>query len=324
MSIKRVFISSTSYDLKEYRQVAIETCIKLGSLPIAMEFFESTDEDAVDGSKKKLSKADIYIGILAHRYGYIPTNGDKSVTEIEYDYARELGLPCLMFVVDPNTLWKIEHVDTDLPNKDCLKNLKQRIMKESIVNFFSSPEDFQAKLALSLIYKILAQSEDANSLALSENQRRYGQVLITPGFGMPSHDEAYQGDIYASLPNGIEYEALFTVHLAEVATELYIEAKRWIDLPKHAPGTGVSSMWSAIFGCRIFIADCTGCDPLVFYELGIARTVGKPIILISQNTKKYIPQGFSHFRIIEYENSTAGLEKLRDDLKQAITHLVIN
>jgi len=39
----------------------------------------------------------VLVDIIAWRYGQIPDDSDKSITEMEYDAARER----LMFVVDP-------------------------------------------------------------------------------------------------------------------------------------------------------------------------------------------------------------------------------
>src|SRR5688572_17268689 len=83
----KVIISSTGLDLQEYRDAAIEICLKLQLLPIAMEYFEVMGAGATEGSKRKLAEADAYVGIFAHRYGYIESGYDKSVTEIEFDYA---------------------------------------------------------------------------------------------------------------------------------------------------------------------------------------------------------------------------------------------
>jgi hypothetical protein len=38
-------------------------------------------------------------------------------------------------------------------------------------------------------------------------------------------------------------------------------------------------VWNSIYSSSIIIADCTGRNPNVFYELGIAHTLGKPVIL---------------------------------------------
>jgi Domain of unknown function (DUF4062) len=100
---KKAFISSTSVDLHEYRQAAIQVCNELGLVPIAMEFFEAMGKGAGAGSKQELDDADLYIGIFAHRYGYI-----EEGTEMEFDYAAELQLDRLCFVIDPDHDWPLD------------------------------------------------------------------------------------------------------------------------------------------------------------------------------------------------------------------------
>ena len=97
----KVFISSTGKDLTEYREAATAVCLELGLFPIAMEFFAAVGKGATAGSKSKLDDADVYVGIFAHRYGYIEDGYDKSVTEIEFDYAGEKRLDRLCFLLDP-------------------------------------------------------------------------------------------------------------------------------------------------------------------------------------------------------------------------------
>ena len=40
----------------------------------------------------------VYVGIVAHHYGWIPDGEENSITEIEYDAAR--CRPRFMFVID--------------------------------------------------------------------------------------------------------------------------------------------------------------------------------------------------------------------------------
>ena len=62
-----------------------------------MEHFEAMGLGATAGSKKKLDRADLYVGIFAHRYGYIERGYPISVTEIEFDHAAERDIPRLCF-----------------------------------------------------------------------------------------------------------------------------------------------------------------------------------------------------------------------------------
>lgn len=145
----KVFISSTSRDLVAYRDVAIEVCNRLKMTPIAMEFFEAMGVGATAGSKRKLDDSTLYIGIFAHRYGYIEAGYTQSVTEIEFDYAGELGLDRLCFLVDPAYPWSPEAIE--FAQMDKLTVFKSRINTSLIRAYFTDVNDFKAKLMQALV-----------------------------------------------------------------------------------------------------------------------------------------------------------------------------
>ena len=97
--VKKVFISSTYNDLVGYRDVAIETIRRFGWLSVAMEDFLSKDERPKDLCLQLVKKCDLYVGIFAHRYGYIPEGDNQSITEQEYHCARASGIECLIFII---------------------------------------------------------------------------------------------------------------------------------------------------------------------------------------------------------------------------------
>lgn len=80
-------------------------------------------------------------------------------------------------------------------------------------------------------------------------------------------------------------------------------------------------VWSAMNNARIIIADCTGRNPNVFYELGIAHTLGKPTILLTQDIGD-IPFDVRSKRFIVYQNSMTGLTPLRVNLRAAIEKIL--
>ena len=61
-------------------------------------------------------------------------------------------------------------------------------------------------------------------------------------------------------------------------------------------------VWSAIHAARIIIADCTGRNPNVFYEIGLAHAVGKHTILIARSLKD-VPFDLRTLRVILYNPS---------------------
>jgi tetratricopeptide (TPR) repeat protein len=146
---KSVFISSTSVDLKKYREAAIQVCEQLGFEPIAMEKFEAMGVGATEGSKRKVREADLYVGIIAHRYGYIESGHELSVTEIEFDYAGERGLDRLCFMVDPDYAWPKSAIDRK--NAERLEAFKAKVDKSVIRALFTTIDDFREKLVQALV-----------------------------------------------------------------------------------------------------------------------------------------------------------------------------
>lgn len=98
----RFFISSTFEDLKEFRKYTIEyltnlTDKKTGNFA-AMEYFVASENTSKEVCLAELEKSDIVIGIYGSRFGWIEKETGRSMTEIEFDRAIELGKPVLGFV----------------------------------------------------------------------------------------------------------------------------------------------------------------------------------------------------------------------------------
>jgi hypothetical protein len=97
---KTVMISSTARDLPEHRQEVMDACLRQGMFPVMMEHLPANDDEAISVSLKMVDGADIYVGIFAYRYGYVPKGYAISVTEMEYNRAVERKIPRLIFVMD--------------------------------------------------------------------------------------------------------------------------------------------------------------------------------------------------------------------------------
>src|SRR3712207_1177701 len=56
-----------------------------------------------------------------------------------------------------------------------------------------------------------------------------------------------------------------------------------------------------IRGADIIIADCTGNNPNVLYELGIAHALDKDVVLITQDQMSQVPSDIRLFEFIKYD-----------------------
>ena len=74
-------ISSTARDLPEHRQKIMDACMGLGMFyPDMMEHLTATDANALEVSLRIVDRADLYVGVFAFRYGYVPeVKGSRSL-----------------------------------------------------------------------------------------------------------------------------------------------------------------------------------------------------------------------------------------------------
>jgi len=148
-NIKKVMISSTARDLPEHRKEVLDACLRQGMFPLMMEHLPASDSEAIATSLKMVDEANIYLGIFAHRYGYVPKGYDISITEMEYNRAVERGIPRLIFLIHEDHPIKAADVEKG-EGAVKLEALKARLGTERVVNFFKSPADLRAHVINSL------------------------------------------------------------------------------------------------------------------------------------------------------------------------------
>jgi hypothetical protein len=140
-------------------------------------------------------------------------------------------------------------------------------------------------------------------------------MAVTPQFGRPRAPKQ-KLDVFVLMPFKAKLEKLYTSHIKGLGKELGITIQRADEL--FLAGPFMEKVWDGICAARVVIADCTEKNANVFYELGIAHTVGKPVVLITRS-KKDIPSDITHFDYIEYAYDPEGVELLLSKLRKFIT-----
>jgi len=77
----------------------------------------------------------------------------------------------------------------------------------------------------------------------------------------------------------------------------------------------------SIDAADIIVADLTGKNANVFYEVGICHTVEKPVLLMAQSIDD-VPFDLRHRRVLLYEYSPRGCKKLERDLRENLAAMV--
>jgi hypothetical protein len=138
-----------------------------------MENLTALDEDAVSISLKMVEETDIYLGIFAQRYGFVPKGEDISITEMEYNKAVELDKPRLIFFSHKDHQFTADDFEIGEASVK-LKALKERIGNERVAAFFKSPEDLRGHIveALAQVRAKLDKDKDDPTEAARRLHRR--------------------------------------------------------------------------------------------------------------------------------------------------------
>ena len=122
---------------------------------------------------------------------------------------------------------------------------------------------------------------------------------------------------FVIMPFREEYEPIYNKIKDAVKKENY-KCKRADEVDK---GPITKTIFEHIFQAKAIVADLTDSNPNVFYELGVAHTLGRKTILISQEKK--IPFDVSGDFVIKYENTIEGGDKLYKELTRLLKHLMV-
>jgi len=82
----------------------------------------------------------------------------------------------------------------------------------------------------------------------------------------------------------------------------------------------VQDIFSLLFRSHIVVVDFSGRNPNVMYETGIAHTLGRPVIPISQSLDD-VPFDLRHHRVLKYLPNTEGLTAMQVTLAERLRTL---
>jgi len=140
------------------------------------------------------------------------------------------------------------------------------------------------------------------------------RLLVTPQWGSPKLSKG-ELDVFVIMPFAEEFTNIYNNHIYEVCKKLNFSCKRADDI--FTPGMIINDIWNMIYAAKLIICDCTRKNPNVFYELGIAHTLGKQTIILTQNEND-VPFDVRHLRYVKYTNSADELQIFDENLRKCI------
>jgi hypothetical protein len=197
--LTKAYVSSTYRDLAQCREQVRLALQRLGVRDVAMETYVANEDRPVDNCLADVRNCDLYIGVFAWRYGYVPPGQKRSITELEYDTAGEAGKERLIFLLDENTPWPPAQIEQGR-GRTSLRRLRKALAERHTCSFFRTPEDLGALVASAVANWLRHGRVDQPSVVIpihvmtsyrSRLQQQYGRLeleALTP----PEREEHLQ------------------------------------------------------------------------------------------------------------------------------------
>jgi len=212
---------------------------------------------------------------------------------------------CEMFKINPNI--------SDIRNVQLEQQLKY-LKEAGFIEFKGKKNKIIGQITLSEQWKKIqgALGIDLPKLVFMKSEN---SIIIQPIYGIPKKTDEFF-DIFVLMPFAKQYTSIYKDHLKKVSKELGLSIGRADDI--FSTDSIMLDIWSGIMNAKWIIADCTEKNPNVFYEIGISHTVGKKVVIITQDVND-LPFDLRHIRTIIYNTSQEGLHYLEQQLKSTIT-----
>jgi hypothetical protein len=137
-------------------------------------------------------------------------------------------------------------------------------------------------------------------------------------FTIEEHERIEPALVSAMMPFDAAFAAVYA-SIQEASEAVGLRCRRADDIWEN-PAI-IQDVVSLIDRSRVVVADCTGRNPNVFYEAGIAHTLGREVILITQNAAD-IPFDLRHLRYVAYLNNAEGRADLAAALRGRMETLI--
>jgi len=163
---------------------------------------------------------------------------------------------------------------------------------------------------LSLVVNYIREKCQNSGEDISSEKKIGRKIVFSPNiFSIPEEPVDPQL-VSVMMPFNADFDGVYSA-ITNAASQAGFDCKRVDDIWNHS--TVIQDVFSLIFQSFIVVCDFSGKNPNVFYEAGIAHTLGKHVVPITQSEQD-IPFDLQHHRYAKYLNNGEGLENLEREL----------
>ncbi len=308
----QVFLSYSSKDKPFAHKLAKD--LRSAGIPVWVDLFEIQIGDSlIEKIKEGITRAD-YIGVILSPRS-ISSHWVKH--ELNMALAREVTsqrIRVLPILIEPCDLPPFLR---DKLYADFTKSYDSGL--EALLNVLIPKEDASAPSAPAVGERLSREAKERFD-EISQMMRTVLQRLDSG-----NHIQTQQGvfssaqvDVddnlcFVLMPYGPEdLQVVYTEYLKPTVEErCQLVCKRADNI--FGAGVIVEDVWRGILQAKIVIAELTGRNANVFYEVGLCHALGKSVLFLAQSTDD-VPFDLGHRRVLLYEYSPRGCKRLEKGL----------
>jgi tetratricopeptide (TPR) repeat protein len=172
---RAIMVSSTFTDLEAHRREVIDAIHRLGFHANVMEYSGArSDADVIDTSLRMVAESAAYLCVIGHKYGQTPVDADRnpkglSITELEFNEARRLGRPILLFLMADDHPGTRADFESDTKKRKKLEVFRKQAKRinpgaaaERVYETFANKDEFAKKAAIALARQAIHDAGKSN------------------------------------------------------------------------------------------------------------------------------------------------------------------
>jgi hypothetical protein len=254
------------------------------------------------------------------------TSGKRMLTDGKLDIAKVSRFPALLMTETTGREPRIARVAHITSISSGARETTLRYLIDTSIPTISSKdlEDFVGEMGIdkfSLAHTHWCVCEADLFRIWLQVQQKNAASSKPPKATVFSTDGIYDQDdelVSVMMPFGAEFMPIYKA-IRNGVEEAGLQCERADDIWRHHEV--IQDIVDLVTKARVVIGDCTGKNPNVFYEIGIAHALGKDVILIAQS-KGDIPFDLRHLRYVEYLRNREGLRELTKAVQARMKTLI--
>jgi hypothetical protein len=116
---------------------------------------------------------------------------------------------------------------------------------------------------------------------------------------------------FVLMPFAQDFDTVYSLFILPTLSDAGYEVKRADEI--RSTQNILRDIVSGIVNSELVVADLTDSNPNVYYELGLAHALGKPVIMLTQSIDE-LPFDLKSYRVVPYTTHFADIQKARIEL----------